>query len=314
MYQGKYASNNTQTEILEKYQNLISKKFRTIINSFDCLNLDSKKSSPKDYQTQLSIFKYLYLLGEDAQTYIWNNFYFKSGLKDNKLPPKEDFTEDEYLFLLKIRQTFISNKKEVCFHYHENINKEFETERLIIKPFSIMNRLDVINYFSKNISEFLKFNSDYGDQLNYSLYAQMDGMIDDVWKSDNNLKFAIYNKSNNEFIGDIDFAEYSSTEYNFSYFIFSSFRRKGYASEAVKALVDKALKDELYINASTIRVGVYQPEKVHFTKIFGTYHNWNIASKKVLEKVGFTLAIKSDIPKGFHKLDDDEVFLMLKNK
>ena len=313
MYQGKDKISEIKWDLDDRISKLIVDKFKTDdFYSFGELSKKAKDKSPDNYQTQLSVFKYLFSLSEEARTFIWNHSIDFYNLKDDELPPKEDFTNEEYAFILEIHKAFINAAKQgIQDDYLDDINKEFSTERLVLRPFSVMNRLDLINYFSKNISEFLAFYQ-FNNLLDSSLYTQLGRIIRIYWKDNVNLRFSIYSKSSNDFLGYVELQEFGANEYNLCYFIFSPFRKKGYASEAVKALINKALKDELYINSITLRDGIYKPEKVHVSKIYGKVKKTNIPSIKILEKLGFKEEKDPNSPKVLSP-NNDELLLTLSN-
>ena len=82
-------------------------------------------------------------------------------------------------------------------------------------------------------------------------------------------------------------------KYVLKVFIFDKFRGKGYATEASKAIVNKAMKKELFFLDDTIRHYVYEKVPLDIKCIEAVVDENNVAANKVLEKCGFKLTGKN---------------------
>ena len=108
------------------------------------------------------------------------------------------------------------------------------------------------------------------------------------------LKFSIFLKDSNELIGTIDLDDcICKVKYVLKVFIFDKFRGKGYATEASKAIVNKAMKKELFFLDDTIRHYVYDKVALDIKCIEAVVDENNVAANKVLEKCGFKLVGKN---------------------
>lgn len=137
-----------------------------------------------------------------------------------------------------------------------------KTERLLIRPFSISDAEDAFEWRSDpEVNRFMPYPCDDNvEELRQRI---------EEWIADND-KYAIVLKETDKVIGDISL-EWSEKDkaYEIGYNINRSFWRKGYATEAVRGLLDWAY------NERGIR---------DFTAF---YAKDNVASGRVLEKCGF---------------------------
>ena len=137
-----------------------------------------------------------------------------------------------------------------------------ETERLLIRPFRISDADDAFEWRSDpEVNRFMPYPCD--DDI-----AQLRQRIEE-WIADND-KYAIVLRETGKVIGDITL-EWSEKEraYEIGYNINRSYWRKGYATEAVRGLLDWAYNE----------LGAHD-----FTAF---YAKENGASGRVLEKCGF---------------------------
>lgn len=107
--------------------------------------------------------------------------------------------------------------------------------------------------------------------------------------------FAITDKENKELIGicGIGGVEYDRKQNEIFYHIGKSFWRKGYASEAAEAMLEYGFK------------------KLGLKKIIGIVHKENIASNKVMEKVGLKrIGEMNGLPNEFSDFNGENLYLL----
>lgn len=157
-----------------------------------------------------------------------------------------------------------------------------ESERLLYRSYT-QNDLHVLHGLLNESSRRRWFYFQEPDCLTLE-FAQK--IIDDnmkVWSGNVNVLldhcgFGIVLKETNELIGNVDLVKCRGDEVldyvNIGYQIGESFQGKGYATEAVKAAVDWGFEKLL--------------EQAAEQKIIGDVEHENWASRRVLEKAGFT--------------------------
>ena len=103
--------------------------------------------------------------------------------------------------------------------------------------------------------------------------------------------------------------------YNLEYFIFPQFRKKGYASEALKVLIEKAFIGDLIETRETIFENKLELKKAVFDIIYIKTKHTNQGSIALAEKLGFTYDGK--IKKGYifpdRELCFDQLIYSLEN-
>lgn len=191
------------------------------------------------------------------------------------------------LFFENINNTF----KELKTKYNEiyngviNINGAFETERLVLKPCDESSNNIMREYCKKNLNQFKDL---------YKIDNFNENKLPVGVGYSSKLKFSIFLKDSNELIGTIDLDDcICEVKYVLKVFIFDKFRGKGYATEASKAIVNKAMKKELYFLDDTIRHYVYEKVPLDIKCIEAVVDENNVAANKVLEKCGFKLTGKN---------------------
>lgn len=268
----------------EKYNKIAEEKFGS---NFHFYSLQHKEEF-EEYDKNLKIFKYLFSLGDEARIYLWNNIALSSLFDDiYKNIERNDFTKEEFAFFENINNTF----KELKTKYNEiyngviNINGAFETERLVLKPCDVSSNNIMREYCKKNLNQFK-------DLYKIDNFNENELPVGVGYSS--KLKFSIFLKDSNELIGTIDLDDcICEVKYVLKVFIFDKFRGKGYATEASKAIVNKAMKKELSFLDDTIRHYVYKKVTLDIKCIEAVVDENNVAANKVLEKCGFKLAGKN---------------------
>jgi ribosomal-protein-alanine N-acetyltransferase len=175
-------------------------------------------------------------------------------------------------------------------------NIRLETERLIIRPYTMEDVTGL--YETLNDPEVLKYIPEDPISIQQANEA-IKWLISNYKISiDANFKysFPIISKDSNTYIGwcGIGYLDYDNSKTEIYYTLKSEYWGKGYATEAMKAIVDFTF-NQLQIDEL---VAVVKPE--------------NIGSIKVIEKLGFNYKnIITDVPKEF-KFYEGELFYLLK--
>ena len=136
-----------------------------------------------------------------------------------------------------------------------------ETERLIIDRLKKEDKEDYfynISHDKKVLETFICVYQDNLDNFDFSKYLDKDGI------------FAIRLKENKKLIGILTKYKVDGTTIEIGYGLGSSYWNKGYSTEAVKAFID------------------YLFDKEDFEVILASFFTNNLASKRVMEKVGMT--------------------------
>lgn len=246
------------------------------------------KEEFEEYDKNLKIFKYLFSLGDEARICLWNTIANPILFDDiYKNIERDDLTKEEFAFFENIHNTF----KELKTKYNEvyngviNINDAFETERLVLKPCDESSNNIMLDYCKKNLNQFKDL---------YKIDNFNENKLPVGVGCSSKLKFSIFLKDSNELIGTIDLDDcICEVKYVLDVFIFDKFRGKGYATEASKAIVNKAMKKELFFLDDTIRHYVYEKVPLDIKCIEAYVDENNVAANKVLEKCGFKLTGKN---------------------
>lgn len=237
-------------------------------------NLTDKKID--DYDLNLNIFHYIFTLGDDGKTYLWND-YINGDYKLSQFC-ENDFNNDELIFMKSIEEA----KKDAINKYGSltneiNINKPIETDRLILKAFNFESSIAYDHYFYENQDEFKKY-----------YRADYDENVCRQYMNRRPLSFAVFLKDGNIQIGSVCFTDRGNTRYNVEYFIIKEYRNKGYAYEALNCLINEVKNNRLFILKNTLRNCIFDIIHPDIRCLQITTGNNNIASQKMAEKAGFT--------------------------
>ncbi|QIK55792.1 GNAT family N-acetyltransferase [Dysgonomonas sp. HDW5B] len=147
--------------------------------------------------------------------------------------------------------------------------KSIESENLILRQFSYNDNKDMLDYWVSDPN----IQSMYSEPI-YTTEEEVKELLDKYitsYSQDSYYRWAIIEKSTQICIGQIAFFLVDSKNHfgEIEYCIGSKFHRKGYASEAVKAILK------------------YGFEKINFHKIQVCHKENNIASQGVIKKAGF---------------------------
>ncbi len=230
-----------------------------------------------EYNDSLNAFHYIFSLGEDGKTYLWNKYItINSPLSDFY---ESDFTNDELEFFKSIKEA----KQDAINKYGSlskdvNINKPIETNRLILKAFNEETSKLYDEYFYQNKDEFENYYSlDYGDSFKY------------CHMNERPLGFAIFLKNSNIPIGSICFTNFDNDAlYNVEYFVKKEYRRNGYAFEALIELINQLKLDSLFVLSETLRECVFDVVNPDIRCLKIKTEITNTSSQKLAEKAGFT--------------------------
>lgn len=262
-------------------EKIIEKVYEKFNTYFRMRYLTNKKS--ENYDIHLDMFHYIFNLGDDGKTYLWNEYIaYEYELSQFC---QSDFNDDEINFLKSIEAA----KQDTINKYgsltkHHNINKPIESNRLILKAFNKETSKSYDDYFYANKEEFKKYYRD--DYDNTIISFDMDKR---------SLGFAIFLKESNTQIGSICLteegknvlADNDTVLYNVEYFITKEYRNKGYAYEALTSLINQIKTNNLFVLSETFRKCVYNVIHPDIRCLQIGTSTENIASQRIAEKSGF---------------------------
>ncbi|MCR4662042.1 MAG: GNAT family N-acetyltransferase, partial [Clostridia bacterium] len=209
----------------------------------------------------------------------------------------------ELKFINSIKEFYAQECKKYWERYYryqhkKNINNLFDSPRLLIIPYDSELNNKYISFFENNHDEFETY---YGREFD----------LDDLKYCNQEIRplsFALIEKDTNEYIGSIalDLLR-SDCVYNIEYYIFPTYRKYGYAKEALTRIIEVAKNKELKVLEETIRVGVYAEEYLNIKCIEARTSTENIASISLLKKCGFELMGKLPYDKKINDIYIDSV-------
>lgn len=236
------------------------------------LGLDPSSDS---YEEEVKIFKLLY--NQDDQDYklaLWNNLFvfFRS-----EKPRKEDFTDEESAFV----QRWIEARRNSFFVGETNINKPFSSERLRFRATIGTQDLDL---YSKHLKE-------DGD---FVLFTNLKCTKDNIRRFgfDRPFFFVIEEKDSGAMIGYVGLRWESGNGkrtkvMECEYYIFKPYRRKGYATEALSAICNRAFLGKLVELEETNFKYTYRTRKAKPVLIRAMIREDNAGSQALVEACGF---------------------------
>lgn len=280
--------------IERKYDNLLTEKFS--VSPYSMPDLLDGGDKSEEYVALLNAFKWLFSQGEEAQTYLWNKFCTAIDRYGLREIDKNDFSAEELKFLKSIKTNCANNKRLYGANadINRNINRQIETDRLILTPFNEDLNDQYREFFQQHPDEFERY---------YDLEADEKRISYSCKPITGNLHFAILLKDTKEYIGVVALDEhYTDVIYNLEYFIMPNHRQKGYACEAVQQLIDEAFNNRLFILEETIREEVFKKTHPPIRCIVAQINIDNEPSIKCIEKFGFN---KDGVLKFYRKLHDN---------
>lgn len=266
-------------KIQKRVEELLTQKFDD--NNFNPYRVLYVIDKDENYYKTIEMIKYLFSLGEDGKTYLWNMLW--SPIINNELNEFElsDLSVEEVSFLkdmYKTKDKFISLYGKY-YSIWQNINHGIVTDRLILSPFN--DELDNKFY------DFLISNPTEG----YNYYGTYAFEVDraPIVQKTRQLSFAIIDKESNELIGYVALTSIrNDVVYNLEYFIMPSYRMQGYAKEAVTELIKAVKNKEVFILEKTIREGVLKVITADIRCIETQIRVNNIPSLRLVNSLGFT--------------------------
>ena len=251
---------------------LLKEKYQT--DDFEAYMLSCFGKKDDDYKRALDMFKYIFSLGEKGRIFLWNELFHYDKFD------RSDYSKEELEFLdelNRIRNKFDNNSN----FYDKNINSAIYTERLKLCPFDEKLDKEYIGFLLNNPKEYESYYMKEFNPYEINRFSSQLGR---------KLSFAILDKKTDEFYGVIalDLLR-SESVYNIEYIIFPDYRKNGYAKEALQALINKAVNNELIVLNETIRKGIFVEEKPKIKCIEANIKTFNEASQKLVDSLGFVL-------------------------
>lgn len=95
------------------------------------------------------------------------------------------------------------------------------------------------------------------------------------------LFYSIYEEKSSNLLGYLGFTPIENDSLEVEIYIFKGYRKKGYATEALSCILQKIFGSELFVERESIREGIITE------RIVSTVRRENVASQKMMEKLGF---------------------------
>lgn len=271
--------------VSQEFQGRKLKSYYIFEGFFDAYRLFHSEERDDDYYLFLDIFDYVFSLGEKGKLYLWDELWDELVDRTYEEPIiyRTDFTKEQLelidLVIARHKQNEIRYGKNYLLHKDMNINQDIVLDRIRLRKFSDKLNKEYITYFKENPKE-------------YEMYYSKEYDIDEIHKfcdqSNRSLSFAIVDDFTNELYGVIALSlARNDALYNIEYYIFKKYRGNGYAKEALKGLLDKVMKKEIYILSKTIRKGIVEEVVANIKCIEARIHPDNLASQKLVESFGF---------------------------
>lgn len=196
---------------------------------------------------------------EELKNIVWNSFIACSN-------------DERFILHKKIEESDEIYFNQIYSSYDTNHTKEFESERLIIKPNNKEDGRSIFEYVNKY------------DKKEY-LLARMSRNS----SSDNYFTFILFVKTTNEVIGFIGLGFNPNEEgtFNVSYYVKKEHRRRGYMKEAFSALLEIIRKNEIVIYGPWNRVRVLEETKPIIKLLRIELDEDNLASFNTAKSLGF---------------------------
>lgn len=243
---------------------------------------------------------FLWNKSETLKKVVWNSFRDYFHLSDIYKPE----------FALK---NLYEKKKKTMPKIRGNSSNSFETERLIIKPFNTSN-IEESAKLVKYIREQDKANEDFC----YSLENIEMCIV---------ISFGIYEKKSNDLIGTIGLysgqrfyqqyiRDFDNVERQLQYYIKQNYRGKGFAKEALLALIEQIKKRRLSSNGEFKYCDIVstQKPKIKLLKIGCSFDN--IGSQKLALTCGFVdcgihTFVRNDWPNKKQQVQQEREFVLI---
>lgn len=253
----------------EKAEKLVWEKLNI---EFGNLYLDPDEET---YADELRVFKLLFSQEhEDYKMALWNAL--EVNLKHTSLK-KDDFTENEYAFLLRFDEARRNRK----WPEHTNINKPIRSNRLLLRPTNGLLDLQLYEEHLEKDGDFTLFTN-----LKFTKYnVQRFGF-------DRPFFFVIEERITGHMIGYVG-VRWEKTNgqqtqvMECEYYIFKPYRHNGYATEALKVLCQQAFAEKLFELVNTNYDYIYRRKRAKPLLIRAMIREDNEGSCALVESCGF---------------------------
>lgn len=233
------------------------------------------KPGTEDYETDLEVFRLLFHHEDpDYKVALWNALHVYGHIEELE---KESFSEEEIRFIKRKYDTWsnFSNPERI------NVNAPFNTNRLLLRP--TQGESDLKAYWKQ-----LKENGDFTSFTN--LKCTKSNI--ERFGFDMPFFFVIEEKKSHQMIGYVGLRWVANQGretgvMECEYYIFKSYRREGYAKEALLALCKRAFAGKLYEQVETKYQLIYRNKCAKPQLIRALIREDNFASCSLVENCGF---------------------------
>lgn len=256
------------SEIKTEALNLLKSKIGedATLDFFDICETKEKMSS------FVKIFKVLF--ASDYKIILWNSMLDSNV--DFSLLNCDDFSDDEWAFIEEANETkqrLLKKDKKIY-----NVNGEIVSHAIRLIPIADEHLAATKEYFKNETDEFLEYSTAKFDDLGFKITFELQ----------NELMFAIYTGEKMVGIVSLEQMEDFACLYNVAYFVFKNYRGNGYATNAIKALINYAFGGKLIIEVDSGWRGITETRSLDVEVIELKTAKHNIASQRVAEKLGFS--------------------------
>lgn len=229
----------------------------------------------EDYKDDLKVFKLLFHHEDpDYKVALWNALHVYGHIEELE---KEELSEEELSFIRRKYDTWrnFSNPERI------NVNVTFKTNRLLLRP--TQGEADLKAYWKQ-----LKENGDFTTFTN--LRCTRSNI--ERFGFDMPFFFVIEEKNSQKMIGYVGLRWVANIGretgvMECEYYIFKSYRRKGYAKEALSALCKRAFAGKLYEQVETKYQLIYRNKSAKPQLIRALIREDNAASCSLVANCGF---------------------------
>lgn len=241
---------------------------------FLTVDLTVSAADDENYKEELFIFKTLFNSDDpDMKKALWNALY-PVNPSDSSVFRAGDFSDEELAFL----QEHYSCFEQRVNPFRENANKEFSTERLVLRPYNNQ----------KNEKTYRKYLRGDGD---YSLFCCEKPTRDELDSRTHKdiLMFSVFVKQTNTMVGVVELNGYNRIQRRAfaCWYIFKPYRNNGYAKEAFTELARRGFEGKLIELKKSSWEYKYIKQRVMIDFIVAEVRVTNIPSQKTAQSCGF---------------------------
>ena len=259
------------------------------------------KNLPEGYVASLKRFKTLFSSDDpDIKIALWNEICF--GLMSNGLPPKDDFSDEEYAFL---KECFEAGKEN--YWGDKNINATIMTNRLILRP--------ALKKDLQMCARHLKEEEDFFTCFGLKPTRENIKCVSSAFAGACRLNFAIEEKNTHSVVGFVYLRVYSPATAELEYYVFKEYRRNGYCKEAVSVLTEKALRGKLFEVKETVLNAVWNKKPAKIDLIRAQIPEINESALNAIRSCGFVHegTLHRSIAAGKNQYINKEIFYKAKD-